>query len=728
MDFVDCVKKIIKDVGVKNISQPSFFALLLDHGAFDDEPRSSKIILKYWKDKGVLERISNMSSKDNQWKNDVSDIIFQTAKDGFDRDVVSDLLHRLLLGMGCVKPTFDWNEEFQDVPTNKEHEEVERKDKEKAKDDFERKCAANEEPERKARGKKQTRTQIKQNSQSKKQRKKQSSQNSQTQSLRKKQAKKNTKSKEMPAILQLVIFYILLPLGALLAIYNWDTLKNITKSSIGGWFGRGSHSESVLDAPGETFTVNGVSFKMVAVEGGTFEMGSETGDEDEKPVHSETVGTFMIGESEVTQALWEAVMENNPSKYKGKERPVHNVSWYDCQTFIKRLNQLTGKNFRLPTEAEWEYAAKGGHKSKGIYKYSGSQKAMYVAWYGIRPHEVKRKQPNELGVYDMSGNVDEWCEDPYKSDKWRWHKDERNNDYGPLEDGRVLRGGSYSKDKHSCTVSQRDGENPDNVYRTHGFRLVLSVETIDDEGEMGSAAAKDIDGNIYNTVQIGDQVWMAENLRTTRYADGTEIPIIDIDSISKSLVSPYRYVPILNASDEQGTYYMARYGYLYNWEAVMHSAKSSNSNPSKVQGICPDGWHVPSEKEWRQLTKYMSVNSEYSHTGYLPTRSGYFVRMLAATWGWEKSDHRCDPGYNPSTNNVTGFSALPTGFLKVDFLSHSKADFKDHGRTAAFWSATEDALSSNSAYSMRLYYNSDHASIDGTCDKVSYLSVRCVHD
>ena len=258
----------------------------------------------------------------------------------------------------------------------------------------------------------------------------------------------------------LIFIVLLLGAGVYFAYKYWDKVEDFWYKVVSFFDGK-SQNEGTIDAQGEIFTVNGVSFKMVAVEGGTFEMGSETGDENERPVHSETVSDFMIGETEVTQALWEAVMENNPSEYKGAEKPVHNVSWYDCQTFIKRLNKLTGKDFRLPTEAEWEYAARGGHKSKGIYKYSGSQNAKDVAWYDYcRPHEVKQKRTNELGVYDMSGNVEEWCEDSFDKNSW---------EHG----GKALRGGSYRVSKCYCTVSHRSSARPDCGYKTHGLRLVL---------------------------------------------------------------------------------------------------------------------------------------------------------------------------------------------------------------------------------------------------------------
>ena len=192
-----------------------------------------------------------------------------------------------------------------------------------------------------------------------------------------------------------------------------------------------------------TIKVNGVSFTMIAVEGGTFIMGatSEQGSDaydNEKPVHNVKLNSYYIGETEVTQKLWKAVMGKNPSKYKGDKRPVEQISWNDCQEFIKKLNQLTGKNFRLPTEAEWEYAARGGNKSKG-YNTIGN-----VAWYtsnsSSQTHDVKTKQANELGIYDMRGNVWEWCQDWYGS----YNGSLQINPTGPTSGStRVCRGGSW---------------------------------------------------------------------------------------------------------------------------------------------------------------------------------------------------------------------------------------------------------------------------------------------
>lgn len=226
------------------------------------------------------------------------------------------------------------------------------------------------------------------------------------------------------------------------------------------------------------FTVNGVSFKMIPVEGGTFQMGATSEQQepydDEKPVHQVSLSSYMIGETEVTQELWQAVMGNNPSYFKGANMPVEQVSWDDCQTFITILNQLTGKKFRLPTEAEWEYAARGGKQSKG-YQYSGSNNLDDVAWYWDNSngttHPVKTKQPNELGIYDMSGNVYEWCQDWYGS----YNSSTQTNPTGPNSgSSRVNRGGSWNGIARGCRSAYRNRHNPSSRFNGLGVRLALS--------------------------------------------------------------------------------------------------------------------------------------------------------------------------------------------------------------------------------------------------------------
>ncbi len=236
------------------------------------------------------------------------------------------------------------------------------------------------------------------------------------------------------------------------------------------------------------YTVNDVTFKMISVDGGTFTMGAtaEQGSDAydwEYPTHQVTLSGFSIGQTEVTQELWRAVMGSNPSYFSGNlQRPVECVSWNDCQQFIAKLNEMTGKQFRLPTEAEWEYAARGGNLSQG-YKYSGSNNIDDVAWYrdnaynvgssspDYGTHTVATKQPNELGIYDMSGNVGEWCQDWYGS----YNSSPQTNPKGP-DNGSCLvrRGGSWLSITRECRLSCRDSSLPGYRYSYLGLRLALS--------------------------------------------------------------------------------------------------------------------------------------------------------------------------------------------------------------------------------------------------------------
>ena len=239
---------------------------------------------------------------------------------------------------------------------------------------------------------------------------------------------------------------------------------------------------SGTSSSGNTITIpvkNGISIDMVRVEAGTFTMGAtaemKNPWDDEKPTHRVTLtNDYYIGKYEVTQTLWQAVMGNNPSEFKGDNLPVEKVSWKDCQDFISKLNRITGKTFRLPTEAEWEYAARGGNKSRG-YQYSGSNNLSDVAWYmdnsGDKTHAVGTKQPNELGIYDMSGNVWEWCQDWYG----KYSSSSQVNPTGANSGSyRVKRGGSWEIIDWGCRSSYRYSSVPDFCGSNLGFRLFLS--------------------------------------------------------------------------------------------------------------------------------------------------------------------------------------------------------------------------------------------------------------
>lgn len=232
-----------------------------------------------------------------------------------------------------------------------------------------------------------------------------------------------------------------------------------------------------------TFNVNGVQFRMKYVEGGTFMMGAPDTDSDaftkEKPAHNVTLDSFYIAETQVTWELWEVVMGNIDPFYHvdDNKRPVVGVTWDDCWTFITKLNEISGKRFALPTEAQWEYAARGGKKSKG-YKYAGGDNIDDVAWWRnnstLHTHRVAQKKPNELGLYDMTGNVWEWCMDRFSSKYYS--KSSKKNPQGPaIGESRVLRGGCTANDARYCRLSCRGFRKSIHKIFGVGLRLMLVV-------------------------------------------------------------------------------------------------------------------------------------------------------------------------------------------------------------------------------------------------------------
>ena len=224
----------------------------------------------------------------------------------------------------------------------------------------------------------------------------------------------------------------------------------------------------------------------------------------------------------------------------------------------------------------------------------------------------------------------------------------------------------------------------------------------------GQSQVTDHDGNAYNTVQIGEQCWMKENLRVTCYSDGTPIEL----SFFTNFDTPYRYLPHNNES------LVPQNGYLYNWIAVVRDRLSSSSaNPSKVQGICPNGWHVPSDAEWTQLTKYVASKSE-NNCG---NGKDYIGKALASTTGWEKSNIKCSTGYHQEENDATGFSAMPSG-IYTDFNQYDK-----FGGYCCFWSCTQEDR--GKAFYRGIRYDTEF--IYGTSTtyiKTNGCSVRCLRD
>ncbi len=226
----------------------------------------------------------------------------------------------------------------------------------------------------------------------------------------------------------------------------------------------------------------------------------------------------------------------------------------------------------------------------------------------------------------------------------------------------------------------------------------------------GVSTIRDYDGNVYNTVLIGEQCWMKENLRTTHYSDGTSIALGNTTSETIG----YRYYPNNSKSN------VSTYGYLYNWKAVMHNSSSSSANPSGVQGICPKGWHMPSDAEWTQLTNYVSSQN----ANVCGSHNSYIAKSLALSLRWENNmTHSCAVGDVTSTNNSTGFSAVPAGSCS----GYPPPDYYYFGSGAFFWSSSESKNNSNLTYNRYIYSSTASVFRDGT-RKSNGFSVRCVCD
>ncbi|MEN6422232.1 MAG: formylglycine-generating enzyme family protein [Smithella sp.] len=267
---------------------------------------------------------------------------------------------------------------------------------------------------------------------------------------------------------------------------TWNILQDFPKGLRAG-------AEWELSTSGDAFKDPTTGMEMIFVKGGCFQMGDTVGggEADEKPVHQVCLSNFYMGKYEVTQGQWQQIMGNNPSHFSscGDNCPVEKVSWNDVQDFIRRLNSQTGKNYRLPTEAEWEYAARSGGKSE---QYSGGADVDSVAWYdgnsGRKTHPVGQKKPNGLGLHDMSGNVWEWCQDWY-SDKY-YSQSNRDNPSGPSSgSNRVLRGGSwFNGDARARGDSLRDRSG--RRLQPHGFPACLAPRSMSQAGARTEQARK----------------------------------------------------------------------------------------------------------------------------------------------------------------------------------------------------------------------------------------------
>ena len=439
-----------------------------------------------------------------------------------------------------------------------------------------------------------------------------------------------------------------------------------------------------------TFTANGVSFKMVFVQGGTFQMGatSEQGDEankNEYPIHEVSLSDYYMGEMEVTQELWETVMENNISRFRGLYHPVDNVSWDECQKFIKKLNVMTGIQFRLPTEAEWEFAARGGAASKG-YKYSGSNDIDEVAWYdkisGKRTHEVGKKAPNELGFYDLSGNVWEWCQDGYG----RYKDSPLTNPTGPDNDSyRIIRGGCWNTKSKDCRVSQRGYCNPLDFFPYYGLRLALDCGNYEQTEQRTVSAAKS--SHFY--VDLGlpsGTLWATCNIGANspeEYGDYFAWGETKGYNSGKTDFSWSTYKWCNGSSTS-----LTKYNYNSDNGIVDNKTELDLEDDAAYVNWGPD-WRMPSVEQFRELIDGFNTNSEWTSLngveGYKITsrRNGNSIFLPAEGFRYDSSllGTGSSGAYSSRTFKSDDSEYVPGLFLDSSICNMTNACSRDAGHS-----------------------------------------------
>ena len=510
--------------------------------------------------------------------------------------------------------------------------------------------------------------------------------------------------------------------------------------------------------PGEDFTVNGVTFTMMPVAGGTFTMGDNNGTSWEKPAHQVTLSAFKIGMTEVTQALWQAVMGSNPSYFTGNlQRPVENITWIQAHEFVSRLNQLTGKKFRLPTDAEWEFAARGGTSSKG-YTYAGSNTIGNVAWYSgnssSTTHPVATKSANELGLYDMSGNVAEWTQDLYYDYTSAAQTNPNLGDYDI-----VCRNGGYSSNATNCKVTSRweyDGMVEYNAYNSIGFRIALDDESTTkfrlSETVFHLEAGKQATVNILNgngsytvsniyicsdyeglvTSQIsGNRLIVTgqnpgiDRLKVTNTSTGATAVLTVI--VTKA-TQEHEYVDLglpsgtLWATCNVGASAPEEYGDYFAW---------GETEPKDIYDLSTYKW---CNGTYNSMTKYCT-SSIY---GTVDNKTELEVADDAATANWGASWRM--PTYDQQTeliekcswtwttqNGVNGY--LVTGSNGNTLFLPAAGDrygssLRDAGSWGDYWSRTLDSSSPNCAYNVLFYSRAVGWSDYGRDDGLTVRAVR----
>ena len=403
-------------------------------------------------------------------------------------------------------------------------------------------------------------------------------------------------------------------------------------------------------APCETFKVNSVTFNMMCVEGGTFMMGATENDtdaeNDEYPQHQVTVSDFMIGQTEVTQELWTAVMGTNPSKNQGNYLPVEQVTWDECQEFVAKLNQLTGKHFRLPTEAEWEFAARGGNKSKG-YKYSGSDNLSDVAWYegnsAGKTHNVGTKLPNELGIFDMSGNVYEKCQDWYAP----YTAEAQVNPQGPAEPQthRVVRGGcsgsqATNNSERVCRVINRGYARTTSRESITGLRLVLDTA----EYIPAPEPAKRI--GVFSVAKDKQVSFSQGNLQYIQSTDTWQFAANQLEYMGHKHYRNGQLADTIEYFGWSGKNSKTPWGISLSTESSDYAGEFLDWGINTIAGSAPNTWRTLSNDEWLYICQGRKNADQLLGLGTIGTVTGLII--LPDDWQLPAG-----LSFTPNTDNAT---------------------------------------------------------------------------
>ncbi len=401
--------------------------------------------------------------------------------------------------------------------------------------------------------------------------------------------------------------------------------------------------------------IDSIALNMVFIEGSTFSMGRNSGfDWDQK--HKVTLSDYYIGKTEITQAQWTAVMGNNPSTFKGNNLPVENVTWADVHSFIVKLNKITGKNYRLPTEAEWEYAAIGGKLGKG-YKYSGSDNIEDVAWYkqnsGSSTHAVGTKQPNELGLYDMSGNVNEWCSDWYAAYPSEHQTDPQG---GPNDHmGRhIIRGGGWNDNVFTCeTTNRTDGGDENKHYNALGIRIACDSDSPNKTIPQPTASTvySTKDEVAYDGICNGHK-WIDLGLPS-----GIKWAVKNVGASSPKDIGNYY------AWGETKT----RKSYTEQND-VYYSSKNLSASHDAAAQVMGQDWRIPTKKDLEELIKYCKCENAYDgivitgrngHKIYLPFSGSKYGESVSS------KSHTCYWTSTPVISNDEFFNESIAITLKI---------------------------------------------------------------